>query len=126
MPSAEHIQHAYEEYTAALSRHDIDAVMALFSSSAVVHDPVDDPAVEGAEQIRALFAGASGMVRAVRITGPICISGDGRHAAAPLEAEVDLGQGIQFMDVTDVMTFDDDGRFATMKAYYGPTNLRDG
>ncbi len=126
MPSAEHVLHAYERYTAALSSHDMDAVMVLFSSTAVVNDPVDAPAVEGTGQIRALLAGASAMVRAVRIAGPICISGDCRHAAAPLEAEVDLGQGIQVMDVTDVMTFDDDGRFATMKAYYGPTNLRDG
>jgi hypothetical protein len=28
------------------------------------------------------------------------------------------------MEVLDAMTFDDEGRVTTMKAYYGPTNLR--
>ena len=42
-----------------------------------------------------------------------------------MEAEVDLGQGAQVMEVLDAMTFDDEGRVTTMTAYYGPTNLRE-
>ena len=56
MPSAEHIQKTYEQYAAAWSRLDIDAVLGLFAADAVVHDPVDGPALEGVDAIRAYFS----------------------------------------------------------------------
>jgi hypothetical protein len=65
-------------------------------------------------------------VKAVRLTGPVRISADCRHAAAPIEAEVDFGEGPQVMAVIDVLTFDDDARITSMAAYYGPSSLRDG
>jgi steroid delta-isomerase len=124
MPTPKDIEQFYERYTAALSSHDIDAVAALFAADAVVYDPVDDPAIEGIDKIRKFFTATSGAVRSVTVSGPVHISKDCRHAAVQMEAEVDLGQGIQVMEVLDAMTFDDEGRVITMKAYYGPTNLR--
>ena len=41
MPSAEDIRHVYDSYIAALLRHDLEAVMAMFAADAVLHDPVD-------------------------------------------------------------------------------------
>jgi hypothetical protein len=38
---------------------------------------------------------------------------------------VDLGDGLKVIEAVDVWTFGDDGRIATMKAYYVPTNMRD-
>ena len=59
MPSTEDIRRVYEQYAAAWSRLDIDAVLALFASDAVVHDPVDGPALEGARSDpRVLLAGS--------------------------------------------------------------------
>jgi len=125
MPTPEDIEQFYARYTAALSSHDIEAVAALFAADAVIYDPVDAPAIEGIDKICEFLIGTSGAVRSVRVSGPVHISSDCRHAATPLEAEVDLGNGIQIMEVLDAMTFNDDGRVTTMKAYYGPTNLRD-
>jgi len=119
------IEQFYEQYTAALSRRDIDAVTALFAADAVIYDPVDSPALEGIDEIRRFFISTSGAVRSVKLSGPLHISNDCRHAAVQMEAEVDLGQGVQVMEVLDAMTFDDEGRVITMRAYYGPTNLRD-
>jgi hypothetical protein len=42
-----------------------------------------------------------------------------------LQAEVNFGDGLKIIEGVDIWTFDDDGRIATMKAYYDPTNLRD-
>jgi len=125
MPSAEDIQLTYQQYVAAWSRHDIDAVTALFAPDAVVHDPVDGPALKGIDAIREFFNGAVAAVRSLTLSGTVHISEDCRHAAARVDAEVDLGSGVQVMEALDVWTFDDDGRIATMNAYYGPTNLRD-
>jgi steroid Delta-isomerase len=124
MPTPQDIEHFYDRYTAALSSHDIDAVAALFAVDAVVFDPVDSPALEGIDKIRQFFIGTSPAVRSLKISGPVHISNDCRHAAVQMEAEIDLGDGLQVMEVLDAMTFDDEGRVITMRAYYGPTNLR--
>ena len=126
MPSAQDVQKAYEQYAAAWSRLDIDAVLSLFATDSVVHDPVDGPALEGVDAIRAYFSRGVDFVRAVRLVGTVRVSRDGHHAAACIEIEEDLGtRGIKVLEAIDVWSFDDDGRIATMNAYFGPTNLRD-
>jgi steroid Delta-isomerase len=125
MPSVEDIQRTYQQYAAAWSRNDIDAVTGLFAPDAVVHDPVDGPALKGIDAIRDFFNGSVSVVRSMTVAGPVHISGDCRHAAASVDVEVDLGSRVQVVEALDVWTFDDEGRIATMNAYYGPTNLRD-
>lgn len=126
MPTAEDVQRAYERYAAAWSRLDMDGVLALFAPDAVVHDPVDGPALEGHDAIRAYFSQGLGFVREVRLASPVRVSRDGRHAAACIEVEEDHGpKGIKVLEAIDVWRFDDDGLIVSMNAYFGPTNLRD-
>ena len=124
MPSTEEIQGVYEQYVAAWSRLDIDAVLGLFAPDAVVDDPVDGPALEGVEaDPRDPLVWSC--LRAGRET---CRPGprrDCRHAAACIEVEEDLADGIKVLEAIDVWSFDDDGRISTMNAYFGPTNVRD-
>ena len=121
--TASDIEKVVEQYASGWSRRDIEAVAALFAPDAVVHDPVDGPGVEGREKIRAFFADFGAPVRAMSLVGPVHISGDCRHAAARLNTEAELGDGMTLVDSLDVFTFDDDGLIATMNAYYGPTNF---
>jgi len=123
MPDAKDIERVFEEYAAAWSRGDVDGVAALFAPDAVVHDPVDGPAVEGLDNIRAFFAEFGAPVRAIRVAGPVHISADCRHAAARMDAEAELGEGSTLVEALDVFTFDDEGRITTMNAYWGPTNF---
>jgi steroid Delta-isomerase len=125
MPTAEHIQSVFERYTAAIGAHDYDTAISFYAPDAVVRDPVDGPPIEGTAAIRAMFAESSDAVRGVRLTGPVRIAGDGLHAAAPIEADVDFGDGAKIMAVIDTMVFDDDGRIVEMAAYWGPASLRD-
>jgi steroid Delta-isomerase len=124
MTDARDIEQVFEKYAAAWSSCDLDAVTALFASDAVVHDPVDGPGVEGREKIRAFFEEfAGGVVKGMQLAGPVHISADCRHAAARLNADADLGEGLVRVEALDVMTFDDDGMITTMHAYWGPTNF---
>ena len=123
MPNAEDIREVYDKYIAALVRHDLDAVMAMFATNAVLHDPVDAPVRVGLEAIREYFGGING-IRACRLAGPMHISADCRHAAVSGYAEMELGEGITIIETIDVLTFDDDGKVSTMTAYWGPTNMR--
>jgi steroid delta-isomerase len=114
------IQQISEQYSAAWSNCDLDAVCALLAPNAVLHDPVDHPAIEGVEAIRAYFEAALGVIRSHRLSGPVYSSGDGRHAVAPFEFGVDLGHGLEIYENVDVFTLDDTGRIVTIDAYYRP------
>src|SRR3954454_12242817 len=107
-----------------MTKKDLEVVASLFTADAVIHDPVDGPAVEGRENIRAFFAEFGAPVRAMKVAGPVHISGDCHHAAARMDAEAQLGENLTFVEALDVFTFDDDGHIETMKAYWGPTNFR--
>lgn len=125
MPDPDHIVRVFEQYTDALTRDDPDAAIALFAADAVVRDPVDGPVLEGATKIREFFAAGKGVLERLELTGAVRIAADGLHAAAPMQARLDFGEGPKFLDTLDVMTFDDDGLVVSMDAYYGPTNFRD-
>jgi steroid Delta-isomerase len=125
MPDPEHIRRVFEQYTETQSRNDADATIALFASDAVVRDPVDGPALVGAENIHEFFAGGKGILQSLVLTGPVRIAADGLHAAAPMQARIDFGDGPKLLDTLDVMTFDDAGLVTAMDAYYGPSNFRD-
>jgi steroid Delta-isomerase len=126
MATAEHVRQVFERYTKALTARDFDLALSLFAPDATARDPVDGPPLQNLDALRAVLTGASDAIRAVRLTGPVRVSADCRHAAAPIEADVDFGDGPRVMSVVDVLTFDDDGRITSLTAYYGPTNLRDG
>ena len=119
----ERIVEIFERYADAVGRNDADAAAALFASDAVVRDPIDAPPYEGVEKIREFLAGAAGIVKSMAVIGPVRVAADGRHAAAPMQARLDFGDGLQTLDAIDVMTFDDEGRITAMDAYYGPPNL---
>jgi steroid delta-isomerase len=124
MATADEIVSVFERYTAAISVGDHATATSFFAAGATARDPIDGPEL-GVEGLAKVVAGSASVIRAVRLSGPVRVSADCRHAAAPIEAEVDFGQGPQIMSVIDVMTFDDDARITSMAAYYGPTSLRD-
>ena len=123
VPSAEGIQRVYELSVSAWSSHDLDALMALFSVDAVLYDPVDAPPRKGVQSIREFFGLGIDAMRSCILAGPVHVSADCRHAAASIRSELVLGDEILVAETIDVMTFDDDGRIATMTAYWGPTNM---
>ena len=125
MPTAEQVRGVFERYIAAISTRDFDTAIGLFAADATARDPVDGPLLANLDELRAVFVGAEDAIKAVRLAGPVSIAADCRHAAAPVEAEVDFGDGLRVMSVVDVLTFDDDGRITSLTAYYGPTNLSD-
>ena len=125
MKSADDIRDVYKAYVTAMAEHDLDGVMAMFAPQAVVHDPVDGPPRTGLEEIRQLFSAAIGSVRTCKLVSAVHVSGDCRHGAASVTAEVAMGDKVKVVDAADFMTFDDDGRVTSLNVYWGPTNVHD-
>jgi steroid delta-isomerase len=124
MPTIEHMKDTVAAYTTAHSAGDVDAVAALFAADAVVADPVDQPAHQGRDAVRAFFAGTHEMADSMDLhaTGPVRAVGN--WAAVPLEAITTIGDMRLKIDIIDVFTFDDDGLIADMKAYWTASDIR--
>lgn len=118
----EKIFNAVEGYFAAFGKYDAGAVMALYAEDAVVEDPIGTPEKIGAKAIQTFYEKSMQSKAVLKRTGPIRINGN--QAAFPFQAQVTMPAGRLEIDVIDVMTFNDDGKITSMRAYFGERNTK--
>ena len=97
-----------ERYVEAFEKGDVEIIRSMYAQDAVVEDPVGTDAHHGA-----LGAGAK-----LRLSGQARCAGNA--VAFPFHVVM---PGMQ-IDVIDVFEFNDEGKISSMKAYWGPDNLR--
>jgi len=106
-----------------MTEGDWRAVTELYADDATIEDPVGSELCRGREAIEALYARACERVVTFEVTGPICVA-DGQ-VAFPLLVKLRRRSGdVSVLDVVDVMTFNPDGRIATMRAFWQPEDIR--
>jgi len=121
---AETIRAAVDAYCAAFTAGDRAAYVGLFASDAWMEDPVGTPKHEGHEAIGRFFDQSRGMADSIelRLTGPVRVAaGEG---AFPMQARPNIGGTTFRIDIIDVMTFDDDGKITTMRAFWDAAEMR--
>ena len=121
MPSPHDIRETVRHYVKLLSAGDADGIIALFAEDPTVEDPVGVTTISGRQAVRDFYAGMSGKLQ-VQLTGPIRVAGT--ECAFPMLARAELGGPATEMDVIDVMAFDDDGKIASMRAFWNPGEMR--
>ena len=121
MPSPSELRDIVTRYVAMMCESDIDGIIALYADDATAEDPVGGEVQNGVEAIRA-FYGMTAPLLKVELAGPICVAGN--ECAFPLLAELTMGEDISYLDATDVLSFDDDGKITRMRAYWNPEELR--
>jgi len=114
------IKAAVDGYFDAFDRGSAEAVLALFASDATVEDPVGSKVRKGTEELSKLYTGAMAMKCKITPTGPARIVQN--EAAFPFHGVVQLPDKVMEFDGIDVMTFNDDGKILTMRAFWGPGN----
>jgi len=118
------IRGAVEAYCAAFTAGDRAAYVGLFAADAWVEDPVGTPRHEGQDAIGVFFDNARAMADTVELrqTGPARVAAG--ECAWPLQARPVIGGATYVVDIIDVMTFDDDGKITTMRAFWDPAEMR--
>ena len=75
----------------------------------------------GRQAIRGFYAGVVGAKAETEI---VTLRALGHEAAFLWALTIDLGEGGGMrIEIISVMTFDDDGKITSMKAYWGPENI---
>jgi steroid delta-isomerase len=121
MPTPDEIRSAMESYIKFMCESDIDGIMDLYADDAVVEDPVGGSVVEGRENLRNFYAGSAPKLQ-VELTGPIRVSGV--ECAMPMLAELTMNDTKLYIDVIDVMKFNDAGKLVSMRAFWNPAEMR--
>jgi steroid delta-isomerase len=119
MPSAEDITNAVNRYLETVSQGRPDDIAALYAENATIEDPVGSDLHIGREAIRGFYKAVEG---ADAKTEMVSLRALGNEAAFFWRLMI----GGMTIEIISVMTFDDDGKIASMKAYWGPDNIKQG
>ncbi len=115
----QHIIDALQAYVDAISGDDVEAVVALFADDAVVEDPVGTPPHRGKAELRAFYQIAVDGVEKMELEGNVRVRD--HYGAAAMRAKPKGAD--MYMEVLDVMEFNQDGLITKMTAYWGDSNM---
>ena len=119
----EQIRATAQSYVDALVAGDLEAVMALYADDATVEDPVGGGNVhEGAEAIRAFYSSVTALkIDAKVLETRVC----GNDLLFNFEITTHFDENSKAtINVWDLMTHDEQGKVASMRAYWTPENMR--
>ncbi|MDX1496143.1 MAG: nuclear transport factor 2 family protein [Salinisphaeraceae bacterium] len=122
MPTEEQMRAAMQAYIDGFANADLDALVGLYADDAIVEDPVGGEVRQGLEAIRAFYAQALETGAKLKLSAPIRTS-HGNAAAMAFEVHLNYQGADMVIHAIDVMTFNDAGEFASMKAYWGPGDM---
>ena len=120
MPSAEQITQTVNRYLELVGKGQADDIAELYADDATVEDPVGGEVHIGRAAIRG-FYNAVENVKAQ--TDVLTLRALGSEAAFHWTLSLDFGDNGMRIDIISVMTFDDDGKISSMKAYWSPENV---
>ena len=120
MASAEQMRAAVAAYVESVGAGDTEAIVALYAENATVEDPYGSPAHLGHAGIREFYGALSEAdMRTELVT--VRIAGDSAAFELRVVTVAD-GKTITISPI-DVMTFNDDGKILTMRAYWAGADL---
>jgi steroid delta-isomerase len=117
VPDPATIRATIDEYLARFSAGDRDGWLALWADDATMEDPVGSPLRRGRDEIGAFYdegARAADSVE-LRLAGAVIVVGN--EASFPFEVRPVVGGVTMILPVIDVMTFDDDARITSQRAF---------
>ncbi len=115
----EAITKAVNRYLETVSQGRPDDIAALYAEDATVEDPVGSEVHIGRQAIRGFYTAVEGAESKTEI---LTLRVLGNEAAYFWRLMI----GGMTIEIISVMTFDDEGKIASMKAYWGPDNIKQG
>jgi steroid Delta-isomerase len=110
-------------YMDRFTAEDREGWLDMFAPDAWIEDPVGTPRRTGREEIGAFWDETHTVPDKVALVplGITTIVGD--EVAFTMQAQATLGDQVFGIDIIDIMTFDDEGKITTMRAFFDPTAM---
>lgn len=122
MGNEQKMKQAMQAYIDRYNADDLEGVVGLYADDATVEDPVGTPLKQGKAAIRDFYAYAMKTGARLALAAPIRGS-HGDSAAMAFDVTLNMPEGRMIIRVIDVMSFDAEGRFKTMRAFWGPGDM---
>ena len=121
MADAEHIRRIYDRYPELLNKGDVEGIVELYAEDATIEDPIGSDLHRGRDAIRAFYRASAGSVTMKR-SGPVRVAR--REAATPVVVLMGPEGQQSALDVISVMTFDEEGKITSMRAFWSMDAIR--
>lgn len=128
VPTPEAMRETVLRYLQRVGEQDLESVLALFSESISVEDPVGGPPgthVVGLEAVSSFFK--KGFARthpSPTLKGPVVTTG-GNEVAVPFTLRLELMGKDHELDVIDVIQFDENGQIISLRAFWNYDERRE-
>lgn len=122
MVSEKKMKEGMQAYIDTFNRSDAAGIADLYTDDATVEDPVGSPVKSGKKAIAEFYQMAVQTGAKLKLAAPIRGS-HGNSAAMAFDVELNMPVGRMVIQVIDVMTFNDEGKFTSMRAFWGPGDM---
>ena len=121
MPSADDYAKTVERYLELVANGSADDVTALYAEDATIEDPIGSELRRGRAAIREFYAAFES---AEKQTELVSLRVGGTEAAFLWSLTIKAGEGGTLIEPISVMTFDDDAKITSMRAFWSPADAR--
>ena len=118
--SADRIRQVVDDYIRLVGSGTSDEVVALYAEDATVEDPVGTDVRTGHASIREFYSTFDALDRETRL---LAVRIAGGEAVFHFEIATRAGDATYTVAPIDAMTFDDEGKITTMRAYWGDSDM---
>ncbi len=119
MPGTDVMKAAMQAYIDRFNAGDLEGVLALYADNASAEDPVGTPLHQGKKALRQFYATAIETGARLELVAPMRGS-QGNSAAMAFDVKLKLPSGPATVRVIDVMSFGEEGKISSMRAFWGP------
>ena len=124
MGDAELFRKTIQSYTERFSANEREGWLDLFAADAWIEDPVGTPKRTGRDEIGAFWDETHTVPDSIELVPLGITTVIGNEGIFTMQARASLGGQIFVIDIIDLMTFDDDGRITTMRAFFDQSTMR--
>jgi steroid delta-isomerase len=124
MADAATLQKTIATYMAVFTAEDREGWLDLFADDAWIEDPVGTPRRTGREEIGAFWDESHAVPDAIELRPLGIVTVIGNEGIFTMQARATLGGAVYGIDIIDLMTFDDEGKITTMRAFFDPTAMK--
>jgi steroid delta-isomerase len=120
MPTPQENAKTVNRYLEFAAAGKVDDIVALYADDATVEDPVGSETHIGRKAIHGFY---SNIPAGENETDVVTLRALGNEVAFYWALTVNLGGNKMRIDIISTMTFNDEGKIASMKAYWTPENM---
>lgn len=122
MATEQQMKQQMQAYIDQFNKASPEGIADLYSDDATVEDPVGSPVKSGKAAVLAFYQYAVKTGAKLKLAAPIRAS-HGNSAAMAFDVILNMPEGKAHIQVIDVMTFNEAGKFTSMRAFWGKSDM---